>query len=195
MTSAAELGGRCQRPADIRIRAAPAYTLTARVLHWAAALCIFMLLPLGVISANEWGGFLQDSLYDLHRSIGAVVIPIMLLGLIVRWISARVPLPNDIPALQRQAAHMTHLALYALLITQPLVGWIATSAYPAPIPIFGLFELPPLWHAGRALSDRLFSVHEAIGIAIACLVLAHVGAALFHHFVRKDRVLMRMITG
>jgi cytochrome b561 len=40
-----------------------------------------------------------------------------------------------------------------------------------------------------------FFVHSLMGIAIACLAAAHIGAALYHHFVRKDRVLMRMITG
>jgi len=38
-------------------------------------------------------------------------------------------------------------------------------------------------------------VHGLIGIGIACLAAAHVGAALYHHFVRRDRVLLRMITG
>jgi cytochrome b561 len=38
-------------------------------------------------------------------------------------------------------------------------------------------------------------VGRLIGIAIACLAAAHIGAALYHHCVRKDRVLMRMITG
>jgi cytochrome b561 len=78
---------------------------------------------------------------------------------------------------------------------QPFVGWIATSAYPAPITVFGWLELPPIWFENRELSDRLFSFHRWIGIAIACLVAAHVAAALHHHFARKDRVLMRMITG
>ena len=66
------------------------------------------------------------------------------------------PLPDDIPAVQQHAAHATHWALYALLMVQPFVGWIATSAYRAPIMVFGLFELPPIWPQDRALSDQLF---------------------------------------
>jgi cytochrome b561 len=104
------------------------------------------------------------------------------------------PLPEQIPAIQRLAAAGSHGALYALLLAQPVIGWIATSAYPAPIPVFGLFELPPLWGANRP-PDRLFSLHAAFGIAIAIVVALHVAAACHHHFVRKDRVLLRMITG
>ena len=54
--------------------AAPAYTMTARVLHWITAVAILLMLPLGWASANEWGGAWQDWLYDLHRSIGAALI-------------------------------------------------------------------------------------------------------------------------
>jgi cytochrome b561 len=176
-------------------RAAPAYTMTARVLHWITAFLILLLIPLGIVIANEWGGSLQNSLFGLHRSIGVLLIPIIALRLVIRLRHPPKPLPDDIPVVQRQAAGTTHAALYALLIVQPLIGWMATSAYPAPISVFGLFKLPPIWFENRGFSERLFSVHEWIGIAITCLVLAHVGAALFHHFVRKDRVLMRMITG
>jgi len=177
------------------VGAVPAYTVTARVLHWITAAAILLMLPLGWASANEWGGSWQDWLYNLHRSIGAALIPIVLVRVIYRITHPPLPLPEAIPPLQRLAAAGTHGALYALLLAQPVIGWIATSAYPAPIPVFGLFELPPLWGANRPLSDRLFSLHAAFGIAIAIVVALHVAAACHHHFVRKDRVLLRMITG
>jgi cytochrome b561 len=173
---------------------APAYTTTARVLHWITAVLILSMIPLGVVTANDWGGSAQDSLYDLHRSIGAAVIPLVILRLVYRWIHPPLPLPDDIPAIQRFAAHATHWGLYALLIVQPFTGWIATSAYRAPVTVFGWFDLPPIWPKNRVFSDQLFFVHGLIGAAIAGLAAAHIGAALYHHFVRKDRILMRMIT-
>lgn len=172
-----------------------AYSVTARALHWITATLVLILLPLGVVITNEWGGPLQDPLYNLHRSIGAVIIPLVILRLGYRLMHPPLPLPDEIPPLQQLAAHVTHWALYALLIVQPFVGWAATSAYRAPIIVFGLFELPPIWPEDRALSNRLFVVHALIGAAIAGLAAVHIGAALYHHFVRKDRVLMRMITG
>ncbi|MFL6823342.1 MAG: cytochrome b [Xanthobacteraceae bacterium] len=173
----------------------PAYTFTARVLHWITAFLVLAMIPLGVVIANEWGGSAQDSLYDLHRSIGVTIIPLVILRIIYRWTHPPLPLPADIPAMQRLAAHATHWGLYALLIAQPFTGWIATSAYRAPIIVFGLFELPPIWPKNRAFSEQLFYIHALLGIAIACLVAAHIGAALHHHFVRRDRILLRMITG
>jgi cytochrome b561 len=63
------------------------------------------------------------------------------------------------------------------------------------VPIYGLFNLPSIWPVNRALSEQLLSVHKIVGIAIAVVAAMHIGAALFHHFVRKDRVLMRMVSG
>jgi cytochrome b561 len=182
---------------DMTIERAPvqAYTVTARTLHWITAVLVLIMIPLGIVIANEWGGPAQEWLYNLHKSIGPVVLLLVVIRLVYRLTHPPAPLPADIPAIQQLAAHATHWALYLLLIVQPLIGWIATSAYPAPLPMFGLFNLPPIWPDNRALSEQLFVVHRWLGIALAVVVTMHIGAALFHHVVRRDRVLMRMLTG
>jgi cytochrome b561 len=171
----------------------PAYTITARILHWVTALVILLMIPLGAIIGNDWGGPLQDWCYALHESLGTLLIPVMIGRLVYRLANPPLPLPGDIPALQQFAAHATHVGLYALLLAQPLVGWIAKSAYGAPIVVLGLFTLPPIAPENRPLSDQLFLVHGAMGFTITGLVAAHIGAALYHHLIRKDRVLMRVI--
>ena len=65
--------------------AAPAYTAPARALHWITAALILFMIPTGFMAANEWGGSLQDSLYDLHKSIGALILPIVTVRLLYRW--------------------------------------------------------------------------------------------------------------
>jgi cytochrome b561 len=172
-----------------------AYSLTARVLHWITAALVLILLPLGVVIANKWGGPWQDPLYNLHRSIGALVIPVVIVRLGYRLTHQPLPLPDEIPPAQRHAARATHWTLYALLLIQPLIGWAASSAYPAPVIVFGLFDLPAIIGENRPLSDRLVVVHRSIALAIACLVTVHIAAALYHHYARRDGVLMRMITG
>ena len=172
----------------------PAYTVTARTLHWITAVLVLIQIPLGLLVVNfEFAG--KETLYNLHKSIGATLIPIIVFRLFYRLTHPPAPLPPDVPELQALAAHGLHWTLYTLLVVQGMLGWIATSAYPAPIPVFGLFEMPHIWGENRALSDQLFAVHRFIGIALAFLLVGHVGAALFHHFVQKDRVLMRMVSG
>lgn len=181
--------------ADVAIPASrPAYTVTARTLHWITAVLVLIQIPLGILVVNfEFPA--KETLYNLHKSIGATLIPIVLFRLYYRITHPPAPLPPEIPEFQRFAAEGLHWALYTLLIVQGLLGWIGTSAYPAPIPVFGLFEMPHIWREDRALSDMLFVAHRFVGIALAFLLVGHIGAALFHHFVQKDRVLMRMVSG
>lgn len=174
--------------------AAPAYTISARLLHWMMAILILFMIPLGIVIANDWGGPLQNSLYDLHRSIGAALIPLVLLRLLARWAKPPAQLPHDVPPLQRLVASVTHLGLYALLLMQPLTGWMANSAFGAGASVFGWFELPAIFPENRAASGPLFLTHAALGTALGALVGAHILGA-YHHFVRRDRVLMRIVTG
>jgi cytochrome b561 len=78
---------------------------------------------------------------------------------------------------------------------QPIVGWIATSAYRAPVLFFWLFDLPPIWPEDRPFSEAMFTVHRSLGIFIAVLIGVHILAALHHHFIVRDRVLSRMVSG
>ena len=173
----------------------PTYTLTARTLHWITATLVLINLPLGLVIANKWGGPMQDWLYNLHRSIGATVIPVILVRFLYRLTHRPPPLPADMPPIQQLAAHANHWLLYGLLIVQPFLGWIGTSAFPATITVFGLFDLPSIWSEDRAFSDLILTVHAFVALAIACLVVAHIGAALYHYYVRKDGILQRMVTG
>lgn len=171
----------------------PGYTLTARVLHWVTAVIVITLVIVGIIMANLASGPTQDTLYHVHRSLGVLLIPIILYRLFYRLTHPAPPLPDDISPLQQRAAHALHWSLYVLLVVQPIVGWIATSAYRAPILFFWLFEVPPIWPVDQPFSEKLFVVHRGLGILIAVLACGHIGAALFHHFVRRDDVLTRMM--
>lgn len=171
------------------------YTFPARVLHWLTAGLVLVMVPLGLVIANEAGGPLQSVLYSGHKSIGALILVLAVIRLAYRLTRTPPPLPDDIPTIQRLAAHATHWALYALLFAMPLLGWAGTSAYPAPVPFFGLFELPPLLGPNRALSEQLLHWHGRVALALVGLAALHIGAALFHAFVRRDRVLARMLGG
>jgi cytochrome b561 len=176
-------------------RAEAGYAGIARLFHWSTAALVLLMLPVGIVMANFAAGPAQATLYHLHRSIGVVLLPLVLMRLLYRIGNPPPPLPVTVPTGQRRAAAITHWTLYALLLLQAMVGWIATSAYRAPILVFWMFELPPIWHVDRPLSESLFAVHRVLGFALLALVVVHVGAALFHHFVLKDSVLRRMVRG
>jgi cytochrome b561 len=181
---------------DMAAGEAQGYLPAARIFHWVTAALVLTMLPIGIAMATfDLGAAVEDPLYHIHRSIGALVLVITAARLIYRLGHPVPPLPAEMPPLHQSAAHVTHWALYALLIVQPLIGWIATSAYRAPTLFFWLFELPPIWPENRAFSDAMFVVHRSIGILIATLVLVHIAAALRHHFILGDGVLKRMVSG
>jgi cytochrome b561 len=174
----------------------PAYTPVARLLHWITAGLVLVLIPMGFVMAELLkGGPVQDFLFGLHESLGVTLMAVVYVRLAYRLTHRPAPLPEEIPAFYRIAGHGVHWLLYALLAVQPIIGWIGTSAYRAPIHFFWLAELPPIWPQNRGFSDAMFWVHTGIGIALAMLICAHVGAGLFHHFIRRDVVLTRMLRG
>ncbi|MBC7783286.1 MAG: cytochrome b [Burkholderiales bacterium] len=169
------------------------YSGFAKLMHWTIAACVLFMIPAGIAMANLPDGDLKNALYTLHRSTGVLVLALMLIRLAYRLING-VPAPEPtLTTFQRVVSSIVHLALYGLLIAQPIIGWVATSAYGAQISVFGLFTLPAIVAKDEALAKPLFEVHELIGFAIAGLLVMHIGAALFHYFIRRDGVLQRML--
>jgi len=135
-------------------------------------------------------------IYNLHASLGLVVLALVGARIVARLIWPWPGLPSGMSLWQSLLAEATHIALYVLMIALPLVGWSIISApgccYPAPF-VFNTFTLPRL--ASTPFPDRsaAFAVHSALGwIAIGAIAL-HAAAAFLHHFVFKDGTLARVI--
>lgn len=169
------------------------YSGIAKLLHWTVAVCVLTLIAAGLTMNEVEPGTLQNVLYTVHRSLGVLVLFLMLIRLTYRLVHGAPPHEPTLTAMQRMVSHAVHMALYALLIAQPIIGWVATSAYGAKISFFGLFTLPDLVAKDQALSEPLFAVHHWMGLLIAALAGMHIAAALFHYFIRKDGVLQRML--
>ena len=78
------------------------------------------------------------------------------------------------------------------MFAMALTGWLGVSLFPA-LDIFGLFSLPALTSPDQAAAGRALFAHKLIGFALVAFIVMHVGAALYHHFIRKDGVLRRML--
>jgi cytochrome b561 len=160
-------------------------------LHWLTTVLVLCLFALGEL----WGFThkpLRGELVVLHMSLG------MLLGVAVaaRMVWRLLPGHDVEPAvtgLTETLARIVHWLLYALLIVQSLFGWYVRWSEGEAMSFFGLLIPSPLMPVAPASHDRIQEVHGWIGWAIVILALGHAGAALYHHFVLRDSVLVRML--
>lgn len=167
------------------------YTSTARLLHWTMALLIVANLILGFAHDALPKGF---PVMPIHKSIGITVLALTILRVVWRLTHRPPPLPANLPAWEKGAAHLTHFFFYAFMLVLPLSGWILTSAGTRPLNWFFLFDVPKF---GVSKEDAIVglsrSAHEVLPWIWVALLLVHIGAALRHHFILKDDVLRRMI--
>ena len=181
----------------------------ARVLHWVMAVLILGLIGIGLYMVEVLGNdsnslMLRYELTQWHKSFGFVVFILALVRVGWRWVNP-VPALPEASRLAKALAHGGHLALYICMFALPISGWLMASASPyndadayirVPNMVFGLFEMPDPYPKGdRALSGMFGQVHFYIAMVMAVLVAGHLAAALKHHFVNRDAVLVRMLKG
>ena len=172
------------------------YNRVAILLHWLIAfLIIGQLIGGKVMMALDFSDF-KVSLYQWHKAFGITILTLAVLRLLWRLTHRAPALPADIPGWQKTASHISHAVLYGFMIGVPLLGWLLVSASPKGFPTtwFNLFPIPNLPVAASKESAELFTtLHEITAFGFAALILLHIGAALHHHFGRKDDILRRML--
>jgi cytochrome b561 len=172
------------------------YGAIAKLFHWVTLGLMLVALPLGFVIQHVKDDS-KMGFYALHESAGLTILFVALARLVWRWLSPPPSLPNDMPKLMRTASAAVHHALYALLIIQPLLGFMATNAWGFPMQgataYLGFIEFPKFMEAWESLAKILKLLHTIGGWSLVVLIALHIGGALFHHAIRRDGTLMRMI--
>lgn len=173
---------------------APAYTPVARGLHWVTAMLVALLFGVGLymtrLEFSDW----KVKVYAWHEWTGLVVFVATGLRLIWRRLRPPPPLPPT-PWIEEMAAASVHAALYVLLFAMPILGYLGTNAFGFKVVWFNLVELPDPIGKNDALGRLLLAAHAWCAYAMAALLALHIGAALHHHFRRRDPILARMLPG
>lgn len=179
------------------------YDAVAMSLHWVIALLIVLDFSLAMsFSRFDPGDALYlPSAYDLHMAVGMCVLILSVARVLWRLTHRRPPLPDMAPPL-RWLARASHFLLYAFMLVAPVSGWLVLSLRHKATSVFGLFRwawpsIPAIAHMARPervfWHDQLLPLHIRISYVGMCLVALHVTAALYHHFGRRDEVLVRML--
>jgi cytochrome b561 len=195
MTPSAQVSDRTCHGAVVLQAEPPAYPRAMQAIHWTT---VALLVCAYVAAWMIDGASSRDQaawLVMLHRSFGVTILLITATRLVIRRRTRIPPLPADLPAVQRIAAKFSVVLLYGLLITQPLLGLIASLLHGDHVVLFGRIELPAQVPVDRPLAHQIFLLHGWTALLLLVLIGLHAAAALYHHFIRRDAVLAGMLPG
>ncbi|WP_433848181.1 cytochrome b [Acinetobacter proteolyticus] len=185
------------------------YGTIAKWFHWTTAL--LFLAAYCSVYYRQWfteSGTPENlTALHLHLSVGISIAVIVILRIIWR-VTNQQPKLEPAAKLSHLAAHVGHFALYAIMIIAPLTGYLGTGVNTE---FFFLFDIPKfedtyifqsLIQNGLGLSFEVFEkpidfIHKEIlgKWLIWILIVGHAGAALYHHYIKKDRTLLKMTSG
>jgi cytochrome b561 len=195
---------RASRREEIDMEESPAgrapveiYRRASRFFHWLTVALIAVQLPVGLYMSyrgntlDVWDK-VTGALYNGHKLIGVTILLVVLCRLANRLMGGTPADEPTIEAWQKIASRLNHWGLYVLLICVPVAGYVGVSLFPA-LDLFGLFSLPAVVAPDKEAAKTAFLVHGLLARLLVLLIVVHVAAALFHHFIRRDNVLARMI--
>lgn len=170
------------------------YGWIAIALHWLVALAVVGLFALGLwMTELEYYDAWYERGPDLHKSLGVVLFVTVAL----RWVWRQLnPVPRPEPthaAWERRLAGIAHALLYSLLFATMIAGYLISTADGRSIDVFGLFSVPATLSGGENQEDIAGEIHEVLAFTLIGLSILHTLAALKHHFIDRDRTLLRML--
>lgn len=172
------------------------YAPAQKTLHW-----LIFLLVIGLYGLTFGEDFFprgdpgRDAVWWLHISFGLLLAVLVALRVGVRISRGTPQMPTSMTEIEKKLAHAAHFLLYALLVAIPVLGILLTWFRGDALTFFGLFTIPSPVAPDRAIARSIREIHGLCANLILIVVGLHALAALWHHFVRKDDVLRRMLPG
>jgi cytochrome b561 len=169
----------------------------ARAFHWIVGLTI-----IGMLAYGWWMNHIParpDRFFyrSIHADIGYLLLALIALRLIWRALNPTPALPADTPRWNRIAAATSHGALYLATFVVIMLGWAHSGARPQGDygSFFGLFHVPQFTSPDKATADAFEDRHIYAAYVLLALIVIHLGAAAWHHYIKRDRVAVRMVDG
>ncbi|AYF47457.1 cytochrome b [Pseudomonas fluorescens] len=169
------------------------YDRLTRTFHWlTAAVVIFMFASAHIWENLEKGTPLRKGLQSVHISLG-IALAVLILARIAWRLSGGTRLKADSHPALNLLAKMAHGCLYLLLLAQIVLGFLFRWAQGEPFNFFGLFSVPAPFAIDHAWRGTLGGLHDTVAWAIIGLAGLHACAALWHHSIKRDNTLRRML--
>jgi cytochrome b561 len=162
--------------------------------HWVTAVLVLFQIWLGLSFADMAKSPEKAELFTWHRTIGAIILLLVFARLTYRLMNPPPPYPPELPRWERVAGMWNHRLFYLLLIAMPIGGLLAVSGLtPGPnITLVGGISFPKIPGISKEVGEIAGEVHSAAAWALIALIVLHLGAALKHQFIDKNRAAGRM---
>jgi len=162
-------------------------------LHWTTALLVVTLYALSQIwSFLPRGTPVRLGLQWVHVSLGILLAAVLVTRIVWRLGPGR-RVPPATTGLTEVAAQIVHYLLYALLLAVVVLGFCFRWAQQVPLTFFGLLAIPSPYPFAKEQAGAIGNLHWWMATTIIVVAGLHAAAALFHHFVLRDDVLLRML--
>ncbi|TAL87053.1 MAG: cytochrome b [Rhodanobacter sp.] len=173
----------------------PRYAAPRRWLHWLIfGLVLLAYLFINIFDLFPKGSLTRANILAAHFTAGIAVLLLVFPRFWLRTRHARPAITPPLAPLTEWMGKITHVALYLFLLVQPVLGILTVQTGGQPVKLFGVTLLPPLLGApDRALSHQLENIHSWVGTIFYWVIGLHILAALWHHYMRKDDTLQRML--
>lgn len=165
------------------------WPVISRVFHWISALLLLVTWALMFLYENT-----DNSLFiSLHKAFGVSLL-FWMIARVINRVFVNAPPAVPMPKWQNIISKVTHFALYALLIAMPMAGLLMSVYGGRAVDMFGLFEIPVFVTPDRGLARTFNDWHtDIIWQMILVFTAAHILAALYHQYVKKDKLINRML--
>ena len=164
------------------------WSVSSRIFHWIIAL----LLVITSILMLLYGLDENKTYLSLHKAFGMSIV-FWMIARVINRVMTKAPAPIPMPKIQMIVSQLTHFLLYALLIAMPIAGLLMSVYGGRPVDMFGLLEIPVFVTPSRSSARFYNDVHtDILWPMIVVFTLAHIGAAFFHQWIKKDKLIDRM---
>lgn len=171
---------------------AQGYGAVAKALHWLIFLLLAAQYAIGSIMPHIGRDTANEGWVSWHFSVGAAILFFVLVRLAWRLFNPVEPF-SQLTAFERTGSLIIHWVLYVLILAMTVLGWAATNYRGWDVKLFGVIILPPLAAKGTPWAHQAGDVHNILVYVLLAAIALHVGAALYHQFIKQDRLISRMV--
>jgi cytochrome b561 len=188
-----QLGSRNPAPAMVPAVPAPVrrYSPGAMSLHWIMAALILFTGVFGLL-LDDWPKATKLFWINIHAQAGLLILALLMARIWWRRTHTPPPFPPEVSEISRRVSHPAHLLIYAMMLVTPLVGIVA-FVWHARVFDFGLFSIDFGVKSNGPVYHQAEDIHLWLTYGLFALVAGHGVAALWHHFISRDTVLLRML--